>query len=293
MSLDYDDMTDDELAALRGDEFSEDEDELDETEESNEDVEDTDEDAVEDEEDNEPQEDPRLTRLLEQVEASRERNAWLEEQLGKLIAKETAKEEKIEVKPVYDFEAKEEEYINLIVDGEIAKASKLRSDIDRAKTEALLAAIKGETEAAKKTSVEEAKQLIENERFSKAVETMEERYPFLNPEHKSYNEEAVDTANSIMNSLIAKGLSRVEALKKAVDRVTPLYSREVEKKALGSERKSTAGKVAADAANRQPPKTSGVKGTTNSPSTKPLSKYTDKEFASLSAAELRALRGDM
>lgn len=278
----YDDLTEEALLALRGDDLEE--------EEAPEDEE-----APEEEEEDTPEEDPRITRLLEQAEASKERNAWLEDQLTKLIdqgkTKVTAPEEP---KEVYDFSAKEEEYISLIIEGEIAKASKLRSQIDSAKTSELLAAIRGETKASAAESIAEAKSLIEGEKFSKAVEVLEEKYPFFNPDHKSYNAEAVDTANSLMNGFIAKGDSRTEALKKAVARITPFYGTTIEsKKGLGNERTGKAGKIAADAASRQPPKTSGIKTSGASPTAKSLSQYTDKEFAKLTSAELRELRGDM
>jgi hypothetical protein len=281
------DLTEEELAALRGDTFEGEEDEAEE-EEVSEDAE-----SEEEPEDTEVEEDPRISRLLEQMEASKERNAWLEEQLGKLIAKETSVKSIEPDKPAYDFEAKEEEYVNLIIEGEIAKASKLRSQIDAAKTSELLALIRGEAELTSKKSIAEAQILIEQDKFSKAVEVIESQHPFFNPDHKLYNEEAVDTANSLMNAFIAKGESRTAALKKAVSRILPLYEPQITKSALGSERKSTAGKIAADAANRQPPKTSGVKGESGSLKTKPLSAYTDKEFMALTPAQLRELRGDM
>ena len=240
-----------------------------------------------------PDEDPRLIKLFEQVEASRERNAWLEEQLSKLISKESAVTVTPEVpKVTYDFEAKEEEYASLLIDGEVAKAAKLRSQIDSARTSELLSLIRGETDLSSKKAVVEANNLIENEKFSRVVETIEASHPFFNPEHKLYNEEAVETANSLMNGFIAKGDTRVNALKKAVARILPLYTTEDRPSGLGADRKATAGKVAADASNRQPPKTSGVKGGV-SPKVKPLSEYSDKEFSALTAAELRELRGDM
>jgi len=296
MSEQYDDLTEEELAALRGDIFEEEEESEEDVEEEEDSEEGTEEEEQENEESEEDsvKEDPRLTRLIEQIEASKERNSWLEEQLSKLISKETRIPEK-EVEVVkYDFEAKEEEYVNLIIEGEITKATKLRSQIDAARTAQILSAIKGEAEAAKKTSVEEAKALIETDRFSKTVETLEDKYPFLNPNSKQYNEEAVDTANSLMHTFISKGLSKSEAIKKAVARVVPLYIKEEEvKKTFKDDRKKIAGKVAADAATRQPAHKTGVKGESVKVTSKPLHKMTDKEFASLTQAELRALRGDM
>jgi hypothetical protein len=275
-----DDLTEEELAILRGD-VVEDEEEEEEVEE------------VEEEEVEPSKDDLRFTQLMEQVEASRERNAWLEDQLSKLIAKDTTTKVIEPLKELYPFEAKEEEYVNLIIEGEIAKATKLRSQIDNARTTELLAAIRGESKVAAEAALRETQSLIENEKFSKTVEILEEKHPFFNPDHKSYNAEAVDTANSLMNGFIAKGDSKVEALKKAVARILPFYGETVSTKGLGGERKSAAGKVAADASNRQPPKSGSVKGESTTLKTKPLSAYTDKEFAALTNAELKALRGDM
>jgi hypothetical protein len=285
---DYDDLSEEELAAMRGDAIEDAEEDADE---------DADEDEVSTEEEVEDSsaEDSRFAALMEQVEASRERNAWLEDQLSKLIEQGSQKAPVIPDVPkvVYDYEAKEEEYINLIVEGEIAKATKLRSQIDATRTQELLAAIRGETDLSANKSIQEAKKLIEDERFSKSVEMLEDKYPFFNPNHKAYNAEAVDTVNSLMSGFIAKGESRSLALKKAVDRIVPFYdAKQADPKTIGSDRKNTAGKVAASAAKSQPPTTSGIKGG-KAPASKPLSQYTDKEFAALSVAELKALRGDM
>ena len=279
-----------ELEKLRGDTLEEDPSEEDETSEEQEEEQEESEEQGEESED--VVEDPRFAMLYEQIESAKSRNAWLEEQLSKLIAKGSEKEP-VPQEPKFDFEAKEEEYASLIIEGETAKASKLRAAIDAARTKEIIAIMRGEAEAASKRVTSETQALLEVERFSKTVEIIESRHPFFDPKHKDYNEEAVDTANDLILGFVNKGMSRVDALKKAVERLAPLYSKAPSAPPKSTKRVEDAGRAAADAARRQPPKSSGVKGESVSPKVKPISAYTDKEFASLSAAELKALRGDI
>lgn len=256
--------------------------------------EDTDIEEEVEEEIEDPKEDLRYTELLKQLSEREERNLWLEDQVSKLVAHSTSKIEKEEVKvtprQAYDYAASEEAYGNLMIEGEVAKAAKLRVEIDSARMADIMDTINGVKESVSKQAKEESTALIEAERFSKVVETLEDKYPFLNPEDKAYNEEAVDTVNSLINGFMAKGASRTEALKQSVARVVKLYQKEDDKASIGNTRTVSAGKKAADASRRQPPEGKSV--STKELAPKPISKMSEKEFNALTSQELKALRGD-
>jgi hypothetical protein len=290
------DLTPEELAELRGDTFNgqeylddegniieADEEEIEEEDEDPKSVDEEDGEDIEEEEDDEV--DPRYSVLEAQLADTKKRSDWLEAQLAALIGKAT-KEETPQVK--FDFEAKEEEYTSLILEGETVKAAKLRSQIDNERTAQIFAKFKEESEAFSKKSTEEAKALLEQEKFNSTIDSLEEKYPFLKPGSKKYNKEAVETVNALTRGLVETGTDRVTAIKKAVAKVLPLYNQDkpIEVK------KAKSVQVAIDAAKRQPPKTSGVKGESFKVSPKPIHKMTDKEFASLTAQQIRELRGD-
>ncbi len=238
----------------------------------------------------------RFDEVIKQREEARDRSAWLEQQLEKLInnqnqVKQT--ETSKPIKPVYDFEAAEEQYISLIIEGDVTKATKLRNEINNKQQEAFLELINGvETNATNKAK-SESSQYIEGERFKIAIESMENKYPYLNFQSDSYNEEAVDTVNTLLAGYVAAGKPKTEALKLAINKVRPLYEKKVVKQSLGEKRKVIAGKKAADASKRQPIKT---KTSSNSKvadlGTVDINRISEKDFSKLTAKEKSILRGD-
>lgn len=264
------------------------------------DDEDSSDEETEDEEEESPKKQTRvpksrLDEVIRQREEARDRSAWLEEQLEKLIANQTAQQKKEQQAPpesTYDFDAAEEAYINLIIEGDTAKAAKLRQEITREQNkqfQSLLADI--ENKAVNKAKGESTAHL-ESERFLSAIESMEVKYPFLDNHSKQYNEEAVDTVNTLLAGYVAAGKTKVEALNLAVKKVVPMYEVKVTKPSLGTQRKTEAGKKAAQAAKQQPAKTKSSTTKSVDMNTVNVAKMSEKDFSKLSAKEKSILRGD-
>lgn len=238
----------------------------------------------------------RLDEVLSQRDEARERQLWLEEQLEKLIALQTKKDEEVVNKPVYDFANAEEKYISLIIEGETAQASKLRAEIDRerkAEMMSLIESVKTESETKVK---QESNKAVETERFNSLVETFKSKYTFLDDDSDDYNEEAVDTINTLTAGYIASGRSKSDSLRLAVNKVVPMYNKEESssKTVLGKQRTQDAVKKAASASNKQPPQSPSGKSTSKSVDLTKIdvTKMSDKDFNNLTEREKRILRGD-
>lgn len=288
----------------RGDGFEGDEDEEMEAEDDSESTEDDeDEEEPEDEDEVPAKKEPkipksRLDEVIQQREDAKERNLWLENQLEKLINASNKTQEASAPAPIpeslFDFDKAEEDYISLIIEGEIAKATKLRNEINKERKVEMMNLIKGiETNVTSKAKTDSSA-AIEQDRFDSYIDTVEAKYPFLNSKHSSYNEEAIETVNTLLAGYIAAGKTKTESLKLAVTKVAPFYVKdEVEvKKSLGNKRTVEAGKKAAKAASSQPTKVkSGSSRSTDAGSVN-ISKMSERDFSKLTAKEKSVLRGD-
>lgn len=303
------DPTDEELDELEDQDnveyessVEDDEEEYEDEDEDQEDAEDDeDEDEDEDEEDEEEPEEERIPRsrlnqVIKQRNEERERTKWLEQQLEKVLNSQTApkKEEapQAPAEPPYNYEEKEAQYIELILDGETAKAIKLRSEIDAARAKDFQKMLAEQSE----TTMSQTSKKLEDERFNDLVSAFEEEYSFLDASSDDYNEEAVETINRLMGGYMAEGTSREKALALAVDKMLPFYTKAPAKEALGTKKKSekaTADKKRnAKASRQQPPRSPGRKTRDVDPSALRPSTLSEKQFNQLSDREKRILRGD-
>ena len=275
----------------------------DEDEELEEEVDDEEDDDEEDDEEDENDETPepkipksRLDEVIAQREEAKERTLWLEAQLETLIKQaqsSTQVKDQVVEKP-YDFSKAEEDYVSLIIEGEVAKASKLRSEIDSQREKQFKKMIEDVKESSSKQVKESSVQAIEEQKFQLAIESLEAKYKFLDTNSKDYNEEAVDTVNTLLAGYIAAGKSKSEGLRLAVNKVVPMYAKDEKdtKPSLGNKRKVDSGKKAVQAAKSQPPKTKSTNTRSSDVSTLDIRKMSDKDFSKLTETELKQLRGD-
>lgn len=301
--------TEDELEELedRGDNVEDDEEgeeseegEYEEEDGESEEEQEADESDVEDDEVEEEEENPkikipkyRLDQEIEKNKALKEREKWLEDQLTKLInasqnTKEAVKEKAAEVP--FDFDAAEEAYITAIVEGDAVEAKKIRKQIDSEKTRIL----KSEIEAENQENLRKIQLAKEEEKFQATVENFESKYSFFNPKKKGYNEDAVDTVNTLMAGFIAKGLSKTEALERAVNKVVPMFHKEPAKPEENKKRVVDQRKKNVQTMKKTPPKLSGRKGSVEIPDVD-VGKMDEKEFAKMAKDKktLAKLRGDV
>jgi len=274
---------------LEDSEEGEDEEEGEETSES--DYSDESEDDDEDEEDDDSVVISR--EMLEELtsnksNADRERIKWLESQLEALLSKDSKVEPE---EPAFDFETAEEQYAELLIEGETKKAAALRSKISREYQRHLENQIKQVKEDALTEATKSADKVSEATKFNSLIESFERKHSFLDPESSDYNEEAVDTVNTFLSGYISAGLSRDEALRKAVSKALPFYKREEVSK-LGTVRKKKAAIKSAKASRSQPPKTKSTGLKNVDLEAVDVSKLSEKDFDKLTNKEKRALRGD-
>ena len=190
--------------------------------------------------------------------------------------------------PQYNYEEKEAEYAQLLVEGEVDKGARLRREIDNAR----FTEIKAQLEAAKdeilKASETKSKDQIDTDRFNTLVEVYEQQHPFLDSSHEDYNEDAVETVNTLMLGLTSAGKSKSDALKEAVKKVTKFYKKS--NKVESTDRKSKAVKKNIEASKQQPGKAPSRK--TRDTLDIDITRISDKDFDQLSRRELAELRGD-
>lgn len=307
----YQEETEEDFETLdRGDNF-EDEDENLEDPEDTEETEPTEEVEEEEESEDENEEDEideeskkkdvripknRFDKALRQRDEWKERSLWLEEQLEKMISHSTSQKKVEEEVPVstYDFDASEEQYANFLIEGETAKAIKLRREIDSERQKEFKILISQIKDGAIKEAESKSSIAIENANLQTLIKNYENKYPFFNSEGDDYNEEAVDTVNTLMTGYMAKGLSKTEALTKAVKQVAPMFDKEIKttKTSLGQKRKVEAGKKAAEASKSQPVKTKSSTSEKIDTTKLDIHKMSEKDFAKLTPKELKILRGD-
>jgi hypothetical protein len=284
------------------DEVEEIEDEEVESEEDDEEVEGDDEESEEEIEEEEvvvPKKELRIPKsrfdeINNRMKEANERNLWLEEQLEKLINQSSQSKQAASKEPdlpKYDYDTAEEEYINLIIGGDITKATKLRNEINAYRQQDLQALISGIKSEVNDSAKSQSSQLLEKERFENSISVMESKYPFLNNNNKAYNEEAVETVNTLLAGYLASGKGKVESLQLAIKKVLPLYEKAGTKVSLGDQRKTEAGKKAAQASKQQPTKAKSSTRTSDMGLVN-INKMSDRDFSKLTAKEKSILRGD-
>lgn len=221
----------------------------------------------------------------------------LEKQLDELRAQ---KQEPGEAPEAYDFDAKEVEYQNLVLDGEAQKAAALRKEIrsaERAQLEYEFSSKIGE-------SVSQSQQATA---LQQAASELEDNFPVFDRNSDQYNEGYTQEVIDLRDAFIMKGENPVAALTKAAKFVL----REYDLVDMGEV--AAAPSLSADAAPRvdevakkraevtrklkaaeaQPPEMPGESSTARGEKALDIASMTEDEFNALPEATLRRLRGDI
>lgn len=218
--------------------------------------------------------------------------------LQKQLDEVTAANEKAEEAPdAYDFDAKEVEYQNMVLDGESEKAVALRREIRKAEK----AELEYEMRQEMSQTVQQDRQMTA---LQQAATAMEDAYPEFNRNSESFNQELTDEVVELRDAFIIKGYEAVDALSKAVNFVVKdnaLDAPATESSALAAKAKSVdemAKKRAQvskklKAAEAQPPELPGESASRGDSKGLDLSTMTEDEFNALPEATLRRLRGDI
>ena len=218
----------------------------------------------------------------------------LQKQLDEVNAANAKSEEAPES---YDFDAKEVEYQNMVLDGETNKAVALRREIRKAER----ADLEFEMRQEMSQTVNQDRQMTA---LQQAANAMEEAYPVFNRDSESYNEEYTNEVVELRDMFMQRGYEAVDALSKAVKYVVKDYDLgEVEAEApslagtpkksdeLAKKRAQISKKL--KAADAQPPELPGESSSLHGERALDVSAMTEEEFNALPEATLKRLRGDI
>ncbi len=182
----------------------------------------------------------------------------------------------------------DKKYAQAVADGEAEKAAGFMREarlLERQRYEDLM------TQATQGV----ADRTAEDVRYDRVVDTLEENYPFLNPDDENFNEELAGDIKDLTEAYVASNkYSSPDALVIATDLVLGREGLGVQ----GTEPKPRKTDTAknADAASRQPPDTGGIGKTSDAAgptSANPdPNKLSDKEFEALPDEVRARMRGD-
>jgi len=217
--------------------------------------------------------------------------------LQKQLEEMKAANEKSEEAPAdYDFDAKEVEYQNMVLDGESEKAVALRREIRKAEREQLEYEMRQEMNQ----TVQQNQQVTA---LQQAASAMEETYPVFDQNSDQFSQEMTDEVVELRDAFIYKGYDPVDALSKSVNYVVKANQLEgavKEGKSLSSapsvdevsaKRKQVKKKIAV--AESQPPELAGESSANRGEKETDLMSLSDDEFDALPEATLKRLRGDI
>ena len=186
----------------------------------------------------------------------------------------------------FDFDAKEEQYAQLVLDGDLEKAKGVRREIRTA-----------EQAAFERLAVERASQAREQTKaemeFTAVVQEINEKYPMFDPNREEYSQDLVDETIELHQGFLARGYTAAAAMKKAVQYVTKVNGLDAPPQALEAapqQSKKPDVKKKLEAAAKQPPKQAG-RGLQEETGVD-LTSLTEEEFDALPESKLRELRGD-
>ena len=226
----------------------------------------------------------------------------LQKQLDDLKANEQPAEEAPEA---YDFDEREVEYQNLVLDGESAKAAALRQEIRQAERGQL------EYELTQRMTQTVAQSQQANA-LQQAASDLESNFPVFDSASKEYNADFTQEVIDLRDAFIIKGENAVAALSKAArfviqehslvdmdDTTESAPSLSSSKAPPKAARTDEVAKKRAEvtrklkAADAQPPDMPGEGAATRGEKAQAVEDMTEEEFEALPAATLKRLRGDI
>lgn len=218
----------------------------------------------------------------------------LQKQLDEAKAANAAVKEKQKAPEEYNFDDKEVEYQELLLDGESEKAAALRREMRAAERAQVAYELR-----------EEMTQTVQQDRefnaLQQAAAAMEEAYPMFSKESEQFDEELTNEVVELRNAFIASGANVVDALGKAVRYVVADKGLDAESASLGTSpaavdevaKKRAQVSKKLKAASAQPPELPGESTANHGDTAINIDSMTEDEFDALPAATLARLRGDI
>ena len=202
----------------------------------------------------------------------------------KLEEATTPQIEDIKEAPNFNFEEKELEYQNAVLDGETEKATLVRSEIRQAEKQQMMF----EVQAKMGQTMNQTNEMQELQAKAQEIQT---NFPVLDENHASYNENKASEVMELRDAYMIQGYTGALALQKATDLIMGQVqepSNKVQEKV--TEKKKVANtKKKIEAAESQPP---SMKGQSKTEKKVDLNVLSTEEFDALPEETLKRMRGD-
>jgi hypothetical protein len=218
----------------------------------------------------------------------------LQKQLDDMRAQQQPVEDAPEA---YDFDSKEIEYQNFLLDGEASKAAALRQEMRKAEREQL--AYEMRQEMAEKVSQNQQATALQQ-----AANDLEANFPVFNQNAAEYDAEITQEVIELRDAFMIQGFGAVDALSKAANFAIKSHGLEAAAtlNAPSAPKAKSVDEVAKKraevskklkAAESQPPELSGESSANRGEKPIDVSSMTEDEFNALPEATLKRLRGDI
>lgn len=233
----------------------------------------------------------RFDEVIAERNAEREANAELKRRLEAYEAATKTKEPEPKKEEAKSIDALELEYANLMMEGDVEKAVKLRGQIN--------AAIREQAEAAAEQKIsaredERSQKAIANELAAMSAQVVKD-YPYLDTEEGAL---VIPQITALRDAYVAKGESPANALRKAADFIAPKFDPNPQDKDEPKPETKQDGRPAAAIARgikdsaAQPPQMSGVGNRAMETVKRDVTRMSEEEFEALPESEKRKMRGD-
>lgn len=191
--------------------------------------------------------------------------------------------------PVYDFDTKELEYQQLVLDMEPEKATLLRQEIRQAEKETMMFEMQqqmGQTVQLNQEAIQ----------LQATAQVLQEQHPILDENSQEYNEATATEVIELRDAFIVQGYQAADALTKATKYVVgntapaPIALKQnvesIQKKKVASVKQKI------DVSQSQPPELKGQGNAERGEGTLDVNSLSEDEFNALPEETLRRLRGD-
>ena len=214
--------------------------------------------------------------------------------LQKQLAEQAAQQAQVQAEaPQYEFEAKEAEYQQLVLDGEADKATALRTEIRNAEREQMMF----EVQQKMGQTVQQSQEAIQ---LQTTANLIQEQYPILDENSQEYNKDMADEVIDLRDAFIVQGYQAADALTKATKYVLagsqpePVAEAPAPKQqaAVEQKKKKATVKKKIAASQSQPPDLQGQGNAERGEGTLDVNALSEDEFNALPEETLRRLRGD-
>ncbi len=197
--------------------------------------------------------------------------------------------------PQYDFDGKEVEYQQLILDGDSTSAVALRTEMRAAEKEQVMF----EMQQQMGQTVQQSQAAQDLQEKAKEIEAT---FSILNENHEDFDKEITTEVMELRDAFIVQGYEPADSLAKATEYTLAVKRPELlngvedsttkQNKAVVQNRQRTAVKKKLEASKSQPPKLQGEGTAKRGDKVADLNILSDEEFGALPEETLKRMRGD-